>query len=371
MARCDHATFFVTTEWLQTWMDSFGPELQPTILLFRTDPETVRGACLLVRRTERRGPFKIRRLYLNTAGEDDCHSPCVEFNTLLCEPGYELTMAVQLRKYIDDVRRSAPWDEFVAPGLVGSAFEAIRTAFDLLPVSDQVRHSHYVDLDAVRASGKPYATALGSRDRTRYRHNVRLYSETGELVLDEPSTVDEALQLLDELVALHQKTWTERGLPGSFSSEVFSRFHRQLIARCFPIGGAQLLRLRAGKRTIGCLYNFVFRGKVYFYQSGFDYSFGEKASPGITVHVAAIEHAARSGLGEYDLMAGDVDYKKRLANRHRELHWATWKARGAKMRAVELLRKTKHAVQEHSLTDIKESALAAFQGLRRTLRTQE
>src|SRR5690349_3530197 len=149
VARCDHATFFVTTEWLQTWMDSFGPELQPTILLFRTDPETVRGACLLVRRTERRGPFKIRRLYLNTAGEDDCHSPCVEFNTLLCEPGYELTMAVQLRKYIDDVRRSAPWDEFVAPGLVGSAFEAIRTAFDLLPLSDQVRHSHYVDLDAV------------------------------------------------------------------------------------------------------------------------------------------------------------------------------------------------------------------------------
>lgn len=365
VARCGHATFFVTAEWVQTWMDTFGAELKPTILLFGGEAGRLEGACLLVRRTERKGPFSIRRLYLNTSGEDDRDSPCIEFNTLLCEPGYELTMARQLHDYLHEIRPSAPWDELCAPGFVGgAAFDAFQTAFRALQLDDQVKPSHYVALNEVRDSSKEFAETLSSRERTRFRQNLRKFQQRGEVKIEAASTVEEAYELLDELIGLHQKTWRERGFPGSFSSGVFSEFHRRLIARCLPLGQVQLLRFRAGEATVGCLYNFVFRSRVYFYQCGYHYPGNEKLSPGMTAQVAAVAHAAKLGLDEYDFMAGDLDYKKKLANRQRELHWATWQTRSVKMRTFELLRRTRRQVREHSVADVKDTLLDAVRKLR-------
>jgi CelD/BcsL family acetyltransferase involved in cellulose biosynthesis len=334
-----HATFFVTPDWVESWLAVFGAALAPTLLLFRSGTAYV-GACVLVRRRERRGPFVIRRLYLNTAGEDERDSPCVEFNTLLCEPGSELVVAIALRTYLD--REHGGWDELVAEGFAeGPAHEALRLAFASVPAIDQAVPSFYVATGELARSGKEFIQTLGSRDRTRYRQNVRKYGELGELRLERATTVADAVTILDELAALHQKTWRERGEPGVFASQAFCRFHRELIARCFPRGEIELLRLRAGSATIGCLYNFVYRSKVYFYQCGYDYALGERTSPGVVVHAFAIEHAIAAGHAEYDFMAGDVDYKRKLATDQRPLHWLTWRAPTVKMKAVEWLREAR------------------------------
>src|SRR5215207_1451419 len=78
-ARSPHATFFVSPEWVSTWLESFGQILQPVLLVMRERRDVV-GMCLLVRRTERRGPFAIRRVYLNACGEHDRDSACTEFD---------------------------------------------------------------------------------------------------------------------------------------------------------------------------------------------------------------------------------------------------------------------------------------------------
>ena len=132
--------------------------------------------------------------------------------------------------------------------------------------------------------------------------------------------------MLEELAVLHQQAWSDRGFPGSFSSKVFFEFHRRLVRRCFSKGMIQLLRVRAGQTTIGSLYNFMYRGKLSFYQSGFDYRRDKRLSPGIVVHVLAIEHACNIGLEEYDFLAGDTDYKKKLASKHRDVRWLTHRA---------------------------------------------
>ena len=77
---------------------------------------------------------------------------------------------------------------------------------------------------------------------------------------------------LDELAQLHQNRWTGRGKPGVFASSRFIAFHRDLVARAFPSGGVQLLRIRAGAMVIGLLYNFIYKGRVYFYQGGLRFS---------------------------------------------------------------------------------------------------
>jgi CelD/BcsL family acetyltransferase involved in cellulose biosynthesis len=340
--RCAHATFFMTQHWVETWLETFGAKHRPRLLVFREADGRIVGASLLVEGVRRRGPFVLRTIHLHTAGEDQRDSPCLEFNTLLSDPGYERAVARALRRHLAE-RQDGAWDELAAPGVVdGPGLDALRAAFAELTGTVDSRPSFYVPLDDLRAAGKDYVDTLPSRERTRYRQNARRYGEHGDVVFERAETVAEAMQYLDELAALHQRTWTVRGEPGSFASPAFCAFHRRLVERCAPLGMIDLVRVRAGQSTVGCLYNFVFRRKVYFYQCGFDYELVERGSPGLLVHALAIRDAAERGLREYDFMAGDFDYKRKLGTLHRELHWLVWRAPSLKMKTFELARRTKH-----------------------------
>ncbi len=341
-SACAHSSFFLMPEAVGAWLDVFGPRLQPSIVLFRDHEHTVVGAAILVRRTVRKGPYAIRRIYLNTAGEGDTDSACIEFNGLVCRPGYEPALARALRAHID----GEAWDELVAPGLLdGASLHALGTAFADAEAIMRTTPSYYVLLDDVRLSGKDFVELLTARERTRHRQSVRTYSAIGDLVLEEATTTAEALDFLGQLARLHQETWTSRGSAGSFASQAFCDYHRKLIEQCFPLGWIQLLRLRAGAATIGYHYSFLFGGRSYFYQCGYNYELGEKTAPGIIVHTFAIRHAAERGLVDYDFMAGDAEYKRRFATSSRAMHWVSWRAPSLKMLSYRLVRDAKQALE--------------------------
>lgn len=339
----EHVTLFLTTEAVQVWLEVFGQQLRPELLVFKAGDGQAIAACVVVRRTERKGPFFVRRVYLNTAGEDDRDSPCLEYNELLCVPGHELATARALREYLDDAE---PWDEVHAPGMVdGSSLAALQAVFgDTREVAD-VKPCYYVDLDDVRRSRcESFIEKIASRERTKVRQNLRRYSDVGPLELEHADSAEAALGYLDRLAALHQQTWTSRGLPGSFAAETFYDYHRRLITRCFPLGRVELLHLRAGSTTVGYHYNFVAGGRTYFYQCGYDYGLGDKLSPGVVLHALAIGNALEQGRRDYEFMAGDVEYKRRLATASRKMYWIAWQAPTIKMRSFELARLAKRAL---------------------------
>jgi hypothetical protein len=341
-ARCARPTLFLAPENVATWLDVFGPSLAPELLVFREIDGTPAGACLLVRRTDRKGPFFVRRVFLNTAGEDEGDSPCIEYNELLCVPGYEERMAYALREYLD----RGPWDAFHAEGvLAGPSHEALRIAFADARELDDDKPSYYIDLEAVRASKKDFIDKLASRERTRIRQNLRRYGELGELRYDVATTIDEALAFLERMAVLHQQTWQSRGRPGAFASELFVAYHRALIARCFPLGTIELVHVRAGDATVGYHYNFVFGNRTFFYQCGYDYALGDKLTPGVIIHALAIRRSIELGRIDYELMAGDVEYKRRLSTDARRMHWLVWQAPTMKMRGFELARMARRALR--------------------------
>jgi CelD/BcsL family acetyltransferase involved in cellulose biosynthesis len=128
--------------------------------------------------------------------------------------------------------------------------------------------------------------------------------------------------MLEAMAVLHQATWSARGRPGSFAEPFFRRFHRALIARAIPRGEATLLKVSCDQAVVGVLYNFVHRGRMSAYQSGFAYRAGEpQAKPGLTCHYRAIQFALDQGLDIYDFLAGEDRYKRSLADFSGRQNW--------------------------------------------------
>ena len=189
---------------------------------------------------------------------------------------------------------------------------------------DAVDRSHAVDLSAVREADGDFLQLIRPSMRTQIRRSIKEYRHCGELVLEAAASVGQALAWLARLAELHQARWVGRGHPGCFSNAFFTHFHQTLIARHLADGGVQLLRIRVGENDLGYLYAFVRGGRVYCYQSGFDYGLIEKhARPGLVAHALAVEYNAAQGHDVYDFMAGDVRYKRDLATLNESMTWTT------------------------------------------------
>ena len=87
--------------------------------------------------------------------------------------------------------------------------------------------------------------------------------------------------------------------------------------------------------------NFVFRGCVYTYHSGFHYDSDGKLKPGPVSHYLAIDHHLRNGAGVYDFMAGEGQHKKSLATHARFLSWSCTQPDLLKFRVENSLRRWK------------------------------
>jgi len=336
---------FMGRDWVECWLDVYGAELEPSLWQLRDGAGLV-GACLLVERRERRGPVPVRCLYLNTAGEAPGEGVCVEFNALLHGAGrgpeVHAAFAAELRD------RGA--DELVASGVTEPGLEALTSALPGWVADVEWSEDAFVDLARLRSAGAGYReSVLSANSRKQINRSLKAYAALGPVGVEVASRdVHRKLELLDELIELHQASWRARGEPGAFGSDKMRAFHRHFIERTASSGAAQLVRVAAGDETIAVLYNFVDRGRVFFYQSGLQYRDDGKLRPGLSAHVCAIEHYLAEGLDEYHFMAGDQTtprYKQSLSNDARRLAWARLQRPGAKASLIRALRGIKAALR--------------------------
>jgi CelD/BcsL family acetyltransferase involved in cellulose biosynthesis len=175
----------------------------------------------------------------------------------------------------------------------------------------------------IRTLGKTdYLSSLGRTTRYQLRRSLREIAHRGPVTMRRATSRDEALGFLAELARLHQRSWTDRGKPGSFSNAAFVSFHRALVERGWPRQEIDLWRLSAGDDHLAYLYNFRHRSRVASYQSGVDYRGARpQERPGLTAHHLAIEHSIRENDSHYDFLAGPDRYKVNLSNETRCLHW--------------------------------------------------
>ena len=337
-----YSSFYLSAEWMGSWLEIFGELLQPQILVFEQQGVGV-GACLLVKSNQRRGPFRVRRIYLNSGGEDPADRGTAEFNGLLCSPGYEQAIAKAMSAHLSALE----WDEFAVDGMCPGPFlsKLQRDCFPDLLLTSIVRPSFYVDLDHLRQSGIPYESSLSPNTRQQLRRSMKFYCNLGSVRTEVARDLARVEEFFEEMIQLHNLTWKGRGEPGAFASGRRLAFHRTLIRRAFARGGIQMLRVTAGNETIGVLYNFVQNGKIYFNQSGFNYSRDKRLKPGLVTHFCAIQYCLEQGFGDYDFLAGDARYKRSLAKNCRQLAWVIFAKPSTKLALIEFLRTVKRRVK--------------------------
>jgi CelD/BcsL family acetyltransferase involved in cellulose biosynthesis len=302
-------------DWTSTWLANYG-DVVPHRFAVGESADGPCGIALVARGVgRRRGPFAVRSIHLGTAGEPPGEGVFVEYNRVLADPRRRETF---VRTLLTDLRQDASWHEVVLDGFVPEDAELFLTTEPAF-VARRERCPTMNLREAADRDGDVIAL-LRSATRRKVRRSLEAL---GDVTTEWAETAEHAVEILDELIDLHQRRWESAGEPGAFASPRFRGFHRDLVARLAPSGRAILFRVRAGERTVGCLYNLIERRRALFYQSGLNSFEDGRISPGFVAFASCMQACFERGLEEYDFLQGEARYKRELSTMSRELVWAT------------------------------------------------
>lgn len=329
-------SFFTSWSWIGSWMRVLKQPAQPLLLRATRGGQVVGLALLVGHRCRRLKVLPSRCLYLHATGDPTQDEITIEHNGLLVHR--EGRAQIEAAMYAQLLKETQRWDQLLLPALtVSPALTAMLSPSMVLREHSQ--SSYIVDLREVRGRDGDYLSMLSSNTRQQIRRSIKAYERLGPLVLTEAPNLDTALSYLASLRDLHERRWASKGQTGVFAHPFFVAFHTRLISASFARGEIQLLRLQAGPNDIGYLYSFVRRGRVLFYQSGFDYELLQAHSrPGLVTHALGIRHNAQLGHDAYDLLAGTAQYKLSLASGQESMVWATVHRKTFAFRLEEALR---------------------------------
>jgi hypothetical protein len=315
-------SFFLTWSWIGNWLASLGDHARHGKLLRASRGERVVGLAVVFEAPIRRRMLPIgRALFVNETGLDEFDALYIEYNGLLTEKSNEAEVQQAMLGRACDADSGGR--ELQLRRVVALPSSPISVRPGMVPVRGDQQECSVVDLDKVRSRGGDYLGLLSAGRRAHIRRCMRAYGNVGPLQLTIADDLPTALAFFDRLVDLHNRRWALRGRRSSFTSPFCLDFHKRTIADALHRGRVQLLRVSAGERELGYLYSFVHDGRVYFYQSGYDYNvLDSRFSPGLVTLVLAIQHNAGLGMRTFDFLAGDQTYKTSLGTDHAVM--ASW-----------------------------------------------
>lgn len=332
------APFFLSWTWIGCWLDQLGPQQRPYVLRAILAGDVVGIGLLIPRRRRWLGLLPCTESHLHETGDPAIDSLMIEYNGFLTAPALRNEVTVRA---IGWLLASGQTDAVHLSGLPAAVANDLAARGLAVHLRDS-KPTYQVDLARIRATGGTFAATLSGNTRSQLRRASRQFAALGEARLVAAASSDEALDMLEALIPLHQDYWRGRGRPGAFASTAFTAFHRQLVRDGFSSGCIQLVRCDAGPSPIGYLYNFVQGRRVYSYQSGFDYSLLPRSKPGWLCHHLAIEHNLQNGMASYDLLAGRSQFKTSFAAEGETLVWAKIERDGWRPALLRRLRAGKH-----------------------------
>lgn len=307
--------------WLLTWWRVFGKSdgRKMRVLALYEQDRLVGLAPLLSRTHWYRPGLPFQRLELLGSGEAESDEICSEYIGIIAEEGREERVAEALSQaLINNI--AGDFNEIVMPvmasdnelpSLFAMKLEAqgLRVSLETTSLAPFISLPNgFDDYLASLPSSRRYLVSRSIRDLERWAGQ--------ELTLRKARDLEEFAYAKSWLERLHGERWSHGGV---FASSRFRAFHDEIMPSLFQGNALDLLWIEARGEPIAALYNIVWQGKVYFYQSGRRLDLPNKLRPGIAMHALAIQHSINEGYSEYDFLGGASQYKMQLATSTRPL----------------------------------------------------
>ena len=304
-------SFFLTWTWIGTWLRCV--PCPQTMLLRATRGDEVVGLALLTLNRATRTGMLVKQRRLNTTGDPAYDSITIEHNGFAHSSvgADELWNAFWLW-----LASRVPEDEkLVLAAVDAQVSSAMPAEYTVLrrEIGYRTPLQKFKTLEGLLSS-------LSRNSRQKLRRSLRDYEQEGPLSIEIARDSQTALLFFAKMKELHISSWSRRQRAHAFVHPFFETFHRSLIRRGVADGNVDLIRVCAGNRAIGYLYNFRYGGTVSSYQSGFDDA-DRQFRPGYVSHALAITHYAASGMSYYDFLAGVNRLKQSYGLERYELCW--------------------------------------------------
>ncbi|NOZ36831.1 MAG: GNAT family N-acetyltransferase [Gammaproteobacteria bacterium] len=311
-------SYFQSWGWIGVWLKEVVADMRPQVIRVWEREELVAIGILINTSVTRRGILSSRKLFLNEAPVNN-RNMIIEYNGLVLKRGHEegvYKAVIYHLRYAD-----ANWDELclglVRKSITDTFLGDLDTEF-YLTIENRVS-SWQFDSEKIEQGMSGICHSLSRNRRYQINKALKVYRKEGDIVLEEAKTVEQAQDYFDGLKKLHTLRWVARGKTGSFANPVWENFHRQMINTRFSCGEIQLVKVATPSRTIGYIYSFLWRGRVYVLQTGFNMDIPKNGQPGYISHMFGILHNQKKGYEIYDLLSEDSGYKKILCNSSEEL----------------------------------------------------
>jgi CelD/BcsL family acetyltransferase involved in cellulose biosynthesis len=194
-------SLFLSWGWVGIWLENLPADIAPNLLVARVGDRVVGLAVINRYDRVRYGWLKSKGLFLHETGNTSLDTLTVEYNGILVAPDYATDILAQALAFLGADLRD--WDEFFISGLPENELSTVELAGTSQHVWD-FKPCDYVDLVLVRDSGRTYLEHLSRNTRQQIRRALRAYEKIGPVEARSASSVDEALEFLDNLKGFHQ-----------------------------------------------------------------------------------------------------------------------------------------------------------------------
>jgi len=279
------------------------------LLVARQEDTESAAAVLVVQKIGRVRAFAPHRAFFNATGAHDIDTITIEHNGFVTRDRNADRLWSEFLNWFG----AQNFDELIVPG---SSASLPKSDF----IVDQEKKAAYRRNDLAVLDVDGLLPTLSRNTRQQISKAIRALQDIGDLRITCAENAGEALQYFEAMKALHIRSWSNRKKAHAFRHPYFEKFHRRMIESHTETGGTQMLRITAGARAIGYLYNFSYRDDVFAYQSGFDIELNA-FKPGYVCHALAIDHYSKLGAKTYDFLAGTNQLKRSLSNEEYPLYW--------------------------------------------------
>ena len=326
-------------KWIEAWLKQYD-HIPHKFIFGVKDGQTIGAALITLPLKKLKNIISVPSLHFGTNGESLQEKTCVEYNRLLVAPENLSAFSMELIRSLQHLR----WSQLVLHGFVPEHAEALIDAGARLGITfSEQKKEVCPTFNFSEVAGSPDIISTLRHNKKRIRSSIEIMNAKSPLKSEWAETIEQAQDILTELIELHTRKWENTSTPSSFQSDRVKRYHKELIDAFFP-ESLIVFRVKWGEQTVGCLLSFVEEKHILGYKGGINLSPDmKKLTPGLVTHILCMEECRKRGYHEYDFLAGEASYKTQLANTENFLIWATAE-RGLTMNVIDATRRIKRIV---------------------------